>query len=311
MDGKDGVDGKDGADGKDGTDGKDGVDGKSAYQIWLDNGYKGTEADFLEWLKGDGVSSAEILQYQRISGKEEYRVIGIGTVSSLDIEIPVTYKGFPVTEIGERAFYEQVYLESVSIPDSVASIGNSAFYGCKSLTSVEISDSVASIGDSAFYNCTSLTSIEIPNSVTNIGGNAFAYCSSLTKIYYNAETATCGICLFTRAGANGDGVTLTIGASVKTLPYELTYVVDEFNKPKITKVVFEEGSVCESIEYTFKNLSSLTSIEIPDSVTSIAEGAFSGCNSLTIYCEAESQPSGWENNWNGGCTVEWGYNKTA
>ena len=27
--------------------------GKSAYDIWLDNGHIGTEADFLNWLKGD------------------------------------------------------------------------------------------------------------------------------------------------------------------------------------------------------------------------------------------------------------------
>ena len=40
--------------GQNGVDGKDGEDGKSAYQIWLDNGHTGTQADFLEWLQGDG-----------------------------------------------------------------------------------------------------------------------------------------------------------------------------------------------------------------------------------------------------------------
>ena len=42
-----------GADGQDGKDGQDGADGKSAYEIWLDNGYKGSETDFLAWLKGE------------------------------------------------------------------------------------------------------------------------------------------------------------------------------------------------------------------------------------------------------------------
>ncbi len=41
------------SDGKDGIDGVNGTDGKSAYQIWLDNGYTGTETEFLEWLKGE------------------------------------------------------------------------------------------------------------------------------------------------------------------------------------------------------------------------------------------------------------------
>lgn len=54
KDGKDGIDGKDGAPGKDGTDGKDGKDGqdgKSAYEIAVDNGFEGTEEEWLESLK--------------------------------------------------------------------------------------------------------------------------------------------------------------------------------------------------------------------------------------------------------------------
>ncbi|MBR2441893.1 MAG: hypothetical protein IKB20_02355, partial [Clostridia bacterium] len=41
----------------------------------------------------------ESLAFQKIAGKEEYRVVGLGTVSDLDIVIPSTYKGLPVTEI--------------------------------------------------------------------------------------------------------------------------------------------------------------------------------------------------------------------
>ena len=50
------------------------------------------------------VATAETLQYQKIVGKEEYRVIGLGTVSDLDVVIPATHKGLPVTEISEAAF---------------------------------------------------------------------------------------------------------------------------------------------------------------------------------------------------------------
>jgi len=43
-------------------------------------------------------------------------------------------------------------------------------------------------------------------------------------------------------------------------------------------------------------------------VTSIGKWAFAYCNSLTIYCEAESQPEGWSEDWNySNCPVEWGY----
>lgn len=61
ADGKDGVDGAQGPKGdtgatgptgKDGATGKAGADGKSAYQIWLDAGNTGTEAQYLASLKG-------------------------------------------------------------------------------------------------------------------------------------------------------------------------------------------------------------------------------------------------------------------
>ena len=197
-----------------------GEDGKSAYEIWLANGHSGTETDFLEWLKGEkgdkgdqgekgdkgdqgeqgiqgekgdkgdpgvegeNADQKESLRFQKIAGEDAYRVMGIGTVSSLDIVIPATYRGLPVTEIGARAFENECYLNSVEIPDSVTSIVDYAFYGCTSLTSVEIPDSVTSIGGAAFDSCTSLTSVVIGESVTGIGYGAFYYCTSLASVYY-------------------------------------------------------------------------------------------------------------------------------
>ena len=52
MKGQDGQDGQDGRDGTNGTNGTNGSDGKSAYQIWLDAGNSGTEAQFLASLIG-------------------------------------------------------------------------------------------------------------------------------------------------------------------------------------------------------------------------------------------------------------------
>ena len=45
-------------------DANSGKDGKSAYQIWLDNGYTGTESDFLNWLKGANGQNVQIDIYQ-------------------------------------------------------------------------------------------------------------------------------------------------------------------------------------------------------------------------------------------------------
>ena len=59
LPGKDGTDGQNGADGKDGVDGKDGTDGKSAYELAVEGGYQGTQAEWLESLKGEGLSQAD------------------------------------------------------------------------------------------------------------------------------------------------------------------------------------------------------------------------------------------------------------
>ena len=108
-----------------------------------------------------------------------------------EVVIPssIVYNGttYPVTSIGESAFYKCSSLTSVTIPNNVTSIGGYAFYNCSSLTSVTIPNNVTSIGGYAFYNCSSLTSVTIPNSVTNIGGSAFSGCSSLCTIIVDGE----------------------------------------------------------------------------------------------------------------------------
>ena len=54
--GADGADGAEGAAGADGADGTDGANGKTAYDLAVDNGFTGTEAEWVASLNGkDGV----------------------------------------------------------------------------------------------------------------------------------------------------------------------------------------------------------------------------------------------------------------
>ena len=232
-----------------------------------------------------------------------------------------------VTSIGEYAFYFCDDLQSISIPEGVTSIGNYTFYSCTSLTSVSLPDSLTSIGEYAFQNCTSLTSINIPESMTSIGTGAFRYCYALVEIRFDA-TAMNDLannnCVFYYAGYNTDGIAVTIGSNVTKMPAYLFYPY-QYNSsyfPKITSVVFEEGSVCESIgnyafyycddfygiilpdsvttigAYAFYYASNLSYVYIPSSVTYIDNYAFYGYGNVKFFFESEELPTYVGSSWN-------------
>ena len=98
------------------------------------------------------------------------------------ITIPSSLGGYPVTSIGDDAFFGCSGLESVTIPDSVTSIGDYAFVSCVGLTSVTIPGGVKNIGRSAFSNCEGLADVVIEDGVTSIGDKAFLNCSNLATV---------------------------------------------------------------------------------------------------------------------------------
>lgn len=140
------------------------------------------------------------------------------------------------------------------------------------------------IGNYAFYNNPKVQIVTIPESVTSIGSYAFYYSYGLQKLNYNATNVTSvGTDVFYDAGKNTDGVEVNIGANVTNIPSGLFVATDYYGVHgiKVSSVVFEDGSKCESIaDGAFRRCIGLKTISIPNSVTSIGNGAFQYCTSL-------------------------------
>ncbi len=210
------------------------------------------------------------------------------------ITIPSTLGGYPVVAIGSSAFsgsaltsvtipnsvtYIEMYafdgctsLTSVTIPGSVTSIGTGVFMGCSSLTSVTLSEGVRSISSQMFYGCHALTSVTIPSTVERIGEYAFLECTSLTAI-----TIPEGVTTIDGFAFQGSGLTsLTIPGTVESVGwYEFT------GCSALASLTFSEGVKSIGPWEPFGGLSSLTTINIPSSLTSISLIALDRLPALT------------------------------
>ncbi len=178
---------------------------------------------------------------------------GSGSYSNSTIVIPssVTYNGkaYPVTSIGDEAFWDCPNVTAISIPNSVISIGYKAFSNCIGLTAISIPTSIISIGDEAFRTCSSLASIVIPNGITSIGDGVFVNCSSLESFVVP------------------DGVT-----SIGNRAF--------FGCSSLTSISLPNSVVSIGTEAFY--YSGLTSISLPNSVVSIGTDAFNQCHKLEM-----------------------------
>ena len=204
-----------------------------------------------------------------------------------------------VTSISYYAFSYCSGLTEVTIPNSVTSIGYNAFYECSGLTKVNYLGNVDkwveidfndydsnptyyakdlylnnelltdvkittadSIKNLAFYNCQSIKSVEIGNSVKSIGNAAFYNCSGLIKVNY--------------LGTVDKWVEIDFDDYDSNPTY---YAKDLYiNNELLTDVKI---TTADSIKkYAFYNCQSIKSVEIGESVTSIGEDAFYGCDKL-------------------------------
>ena len=223
-----------------------------------------------------------------------------------------------ITNIGQGAFANCIAATSINIPDGITSIKNETFNSCESLSSITIPNSVMSIGNNAFNSCSKLTSIIIPENVTSIGYSAFSFCSSLNTVIVEATTPptlgssvfnysepTCHIPFGTLEAYEASAWANQVGSFVEgeapenhkiyyttsdnqVIPSMNIYGSQRFGS-NVYRNTYEDGvgtlvfktPITELTEEGFLDCTNLTSVTLPEGVTTIRATYFKGCSALT------------------------------
>ena len=294
--------------GTNGTNGQDGIDGKSAYQIWLDNGNTGTEADFLTWLKGkDGANGQD--GKDGANGKD-----GTGIQSATinnNGELIVTLDDGTIINAGQVVAPEKRLDENNQITFKTFEKTDKTIYGKVSndTETFYFTDEIELKGGASYSVYTDFDcSNELISKVVklNVGDNTFYImekCGNDSK-FYTVTIRRRDIYTVTFAVNDGtplENSTIKIEedglvpkASVPSSPrdgYDLVWDND-FKSPitENTVITATLTAIYSVSENTITGLTdygkSLTVLNIPNvidgkSVTSIDDYAFSGCKGLT------------------------------
>lgn len=200
----------------------------------------------------------------------------LNDVALTNITIPNT-----IRTIKNYAFYRYANMQSITFEENsqLESIGENTFEGC-GISNVTLPDSLLSIGNNCFLNCLSLTSFNVPASVTTIGYGIVAGCPIETitvdennSVYDSRNNCNAIIETATNTLVSGC-INTIIPADIEVIGRQAFYYCNltSINLPNtLTTIGIQAFQYCRS----------LTSISIPANVTEIGANAFLNCSGLT------------------------------
>lgn len=188
--------------------------------------------------------------------------------------------------------WQKYSFKSIDIGYGITGIGGYAFFNCTFFTSVSIPTTVTTIKNNAFCVCRSLISVELSSAVTSIGRAAFSDCTSMSSITVdisNPEYSSENGVLF-----NKDKTILIAFPAQKTGSYTIPEPVETiydyaFLSSEISSVVIP-NSVTSFNSYAFAYCNNLTSVVIPESVKNIGDRAFYNCINLSEVINLNPTP---------------------
>ena len=172
---------------------------------------------------------------------------------------------------------KQQSLKKYSVPEGVTIICDDAFSDCESLETIILPSSLKLIGSSAFYNCVNLESIVIPEGVKSIESFTFNGCLSLQDLVLPRSLETIDTSALTDVRGIVSNSPNFIVKEECLYSQDFKTLIHFFNNGR---TLFDIPNGTIRIEsYAFEN-AIIRSIFIPNSVSSIGECAFAGCEKL-------------------------------
>lgn len=202
--------------------------------------------------------------------------------------------------IGDCAFMSCPYLSSIiGVEGSLDDIGKYAFYGCSALTNTTFLAGAKSIGVEAFKDCVSLDSITLPSTLLSVATSAFEGCYSITNgitweqstdstILSNGNITIGDRAFYGCIGANNEEWQVSLPSQVHTIGAQAFYNcgMKEFTWGNVTHVSTSAipYSFIEGYSGCFEGCSNIETVNILHSVTKIPARTFCKCPKLiTVY----------------------------
>lgn len=192
-----------------------------------------------------------------------------GTEGGIIIPSSVEFKGktLSVIAISDKFAKDNKDITSLQICDGIRVIGTSAFSGCSNISTVIFSESVLEIGSNAFNGCTSIKEVSAKG-VKSIGESTFEGCSALEKAIF-PQLSSIPKAAFSSC-SKLELYDFTSALSIGNSAFK-GCLFSSFEVPSTVTTIEEDA---------FSNCENLVSFIIPNNVTSIQKGIFEGCSSL-------------------------------
>lgn len=243
-----------------------------------------------------------------------------------------------LTVIGTAALSGCTRLETINLPATLVSVGDYAFAGCSALQTITLPASVTKVGYGAFMRCTSLTSLTVERSsrLCQIDATALMDCPALTTVSLGTALESVGDRALAGTGITnlnlrnnrnlttmGDWAVVMTPVQEAQLPSSLTnlgkgaFFYDTDLKriqlggqlDHISDYQFAGTGLNEPVDltgvvtmgnYALYNVSQLSVVELPATVTWIGAYAMAGMTGMTeMISNAEEVPQLGENVWAG------------